>query len=163
MIVATAGWVTCGALVVIAAVRCRDHPGALVLGRWAVGALFIPAGAVVNAIFLWRGEDYAGFADGAYVAFVRHAWNGIVVPHHAGWIALLIAFELGVGVLALRGGRATQLGDALAIAFHVALLSFGWGFYAWSVPMIAALVTLLRAERRATAPTEAEPALARAA
>jgi hypothetical protein len=46
-----------------------------------------------------------------------------------------------------RWAKRTQLGLAVAIAFHVALLSFGWGFYAWSIPMIGALGLLLRAER----------------
>ena len=48
------------------------------------------------------------------------------------------------------GGRETQLAYGAGIAFHVALLSFGWGFYLWSVPMIAALMTLLRRERAQT-------------
>jgi hypothetical protein len=54
-----------------------------------------------------------------------------------------------VGVLVLAGGRRTQLGLAAAIAFHVALLAFGWGVYLWSIPIIGALNLLLRAERRA--------------
>ena len=48
----------------------------------------------------------------------------------------------------LGRGRRTQLGYVAAIAFHVALLSFGWGFYVWSVPMIGAFSLLLRAERQ---------------
>ena len=35
-------------------------------------------------------------------------------------------------------GRATQVAYLAAIAFHVALLSFGFGFALWSIPMIAA-------------------------
>jgi len=97
---------------------------------------------------LLRGDDYAEFADGAYIAFVKHTWRSVVVPDRAAWIGLLIAFELAVGILALLGGRRTQLAYGAAIAFHVALLSFGWGFYLWSVPILGALVLLLRAERR---------------
>ena len=52
-----------------------------------------------------------------------------------------------MGLLALRGGRWTQWALAAAIAFHVGLLSFGWGFYLWSIPMISAFVLLLRAAR----------------
>jgi hypothetical protein len=69
------------------------------------------------------------------------------VPNHDVFIALLIAFEAAVGLLALMGGGRTRLAYAAAIAFHVALLSFGWGFYLWSVPMIGSLVTLLLRER----------------
>ncbi len=40
---------------------------------------------------------------------------------------------------------------------RIALLSFGWIFYAWSIPMLVAFVLLLRAEhRRAAAPVMAE-------
>lgn len=148
-------WITCGAVIVAAAVRSRRHPGALRTGRFGVGVLYIAAGAAVNAFFLLRGDDYAKFADGAYVAFVRHTWNTLVVPNHDIWISLLIVFELAVGVLAMLGGRRTQLGYIAAIAFHVALLSFGWGFYLWSVPMVWALSVLLRGELRAAQTTPA--------
>ena len=141
-------WVACAAIVVAGAVRARRHPGSLWLGRAGVGVLYVAAGAGVNAVFLIRGDDYAEFADGSYIAFVRRTWADVVVPNHDLWIGLLIVFELSVGVLAVIGGRRTQIAYASAIAFHVALLSFGWGFYLWSLPMIVALVTLLRAERQ---------------
>jgi hypothetical protein len=141
-------WVACAIAVVTAAVRSRRHSSALWFGRVAVGVLYVGAGAVVNAIFLLRGDDYAKFADGAYIAFVRHTWRSLVVPNHDVWILLLILFELVVGVLAWSGGGRTQVAYVAAIAFHVALLSFGWGFYMWSLPMIWALSTLMRAERR---------------
>ncbi len=103
----------------------------------------------MNAFFVLRGDHYADFANGAYVSFVRHTWRGVVVPHHDIWISLLILFELAVGVLVLLGGRRTQVAYAAAIVFHIALLSFGWGFYLWSLPMVWALSTLLRGELRA--------------
>lgn len=143
-------WVTCAAVVVTAAVRCRRHPAALRTGRLGVGLLYLVGGAAMNALFLLRGDDYAKFADGAYIAFVRHTWRTVVVPNHHAWIALLIAFEVAVGVPALLSGRRSQLAYTAAIAFHIALLAFGWGFYLWSLPMTAALVILLRAERRAS-------------
>ena len=36
---------------------------------------------------------------------------------------------------------------ALLIGFNVALVSFGWGFLVWSVPMVLALSLLWRADR----------------
>ena len=151
MLVPAIGWLVCAVVIVTAAVRSRRHPDALILGRRAMGVLYIGAGAGMNAWFLLRGDDYAKFADGAYISFVRNTWQTLVVPNHHWWIALLIAFELTVGLLALLGGKRTQIAYALAIAFHVALLSFGWGFFAWSLPMVAALATLLRHERSAAA------------
>jgi hypothetical protein len=72
----------------------------------------------------------------------------MVVPNHHLFISLLIGFEVAVGLLVLGGGKRTQVGLAAAIAFHVALLSFGWGFFVWSIPMIGALCLLLGAERQ---------------
>ncbi|HVW32270.1 MAG TPA: hypothetical protein VHL53_07010, partial [Acidimicrobiia bacterium] len=105
-----------------------------------------------------RGDDYARFADGSSIPFVRHTWRTLVVPNHHWFISALVAFELAVGVLALLGGWRTRLAYAAAIAFHGALLSFGWGFALWSLPMIAALGTLLRAERSAPASEGPDPA-----
>lgn len=62
-------WVACAAAVITAAVRSRRDPGALRFGRRSVAILYLGAGAAVNAFFLARGDDYATFADGAYVAF----------------------------------------------------------------------------------------------
>lgn len=149
MMLAAIIWVASGAVVVTAAVRSRRHATAVRIGRLGVGVLYLVGGAAINAYFLLRGDDYARFADGSYLPFVRHTWRTLVVPNHDAWIALLIGFEIAVGALALLGGRRTQLAYAAAIAFHFALLSFGWGFYLWSLPMATALTVLLRAERRA--------------
>ena len=142
-------WLACAVAVIVAAVRSRRDAGALRAGRIAVAVLYVGAGAAVNAFFILRGDDYEEFADGAYISFVRDTWRSLVVPNHEVFISLLIVFELAVGVMALLGGRRTQLAYGAAIAFHIGLLSFGWGFYLWSIPMIAALMTLLRRERTA--------------
>jgi len=141
-------WIASAIVVITAAIRSRRHPPAVRLGRLGVGFLYIVAGAAANAWMLARGDDYRDFAKGSYIPFVRGTWESLVVPNHDVWISLLIVFELTVGVLCLAGARRTQLAYGLAIAFHVCLLSFGWGFFVWSIPMIAALLTLLRAERR---------------
>jgi hypothetical protein len=143
-------WVACGVTIVACALRCRRRPAALRTGRWATGFLFVCAGAGINAFYVLRGDDYARFADTSYIPFVRHTWRSLVVPNHTLFIGFLIGFELAVGFLVVAGGSRTQLAYAATIAFHIALLSFGWGFYAWSVPMVAALATLLSAERIAS-------------
>ncbi len=111
----------------------------------AVAALFVLAGALVNAAYLMRGDDYATFAGGSSIAFVRDTWASLVVPHHHLFIGLLVAFEATVGVLVLLGPRARQVGLVAAMVFHVLLVSFGWGFALWSAPMVVALALLLRA------------------
>ena len=151
MVFAAVVWVGFAIVIVRAAWRSRRHPEAVRTGRLAFAWLYLAGGALMNLLFLVSGDDYGAFADGSSIAFVRHTWHSLVVPHHAAWIGLLIVFEVVVGLLALAGGRRAQLAYALAIAFHVALLSFGWGFFLWSLPMIAAFAVLLRAERRAAA------------
>jgi hypothetical protein len=145
-------WVASAVVVISFAVRTGRHPEAVLGGRLGTSFLFLVSGAAVNTGMLVRGDDYGQFADSAYLGFVRDTWRDLVVPNHHGFITLLTAFELAVGALVLLGGRGTQLAYLAAIGFHVGLLSFGWGFYGWSLPMIAAFVTLLRAERRVPSP-----------
>jgi hypothetical protein len=153
MLVLAVVWLALGATVVVAAVRAGRDPRALRLGRWALAVLFVAAGAAVNAAFLLTGADYTAFADTAQLAVVRDTWRSLVAPNQTGFIGALIVFEAAAGLLVLRGGRATQVALVAMIGFHLALLSFGWGFALWSVPMVAALVRLLRAEREAAEPT----------
>lgn len=147
-------WATLGVVILAAAMRCHRSPRALKLGMRAVALLYIGAGALVNAYFLARGEDYEGFADGAYISFVRETWRSLVLPNHELFISALIVFELAVGLLVLRGGWQATLGLVGAIGFHVGLLAFGWGFYLWAVPMLVALGLLLRAHRQVAAPSD---------
>src|SRR3954452_25229270 len=98
-------WALSAIVIVRAAWRSRRRPDALDTGRYAFAFLYLVAGAATNAAFLATGETYAKFADGAYIAFVRHTWDTLVVPHHELWIGLLIVFETAVALLALAGGK----------------------------------------------------------
>ena len=107
-------------------------------------------GAVVNAISLAVGVDYADFADDAKFGWVTEAWRAVVPPHDVLLIGLLVAFEATVGVMILSGGRLARVGLVGAIAFHVCLaLFFSWFFTVYGLAMLLPLVMLLRAERRA--------------
>lgn len=64
-------------------------------------------GALLHAINLANGADYAGFADPAHFAWVRDAWRAVVPPNPILFIGLLAVFEATVGVLAVSGGRRT--------------------------------------------------------
>jgi hypothetical protein len=141
-------WVLLGATIVGYGVRARHREQALSRGCFAVAALWVLAGALVNAAILVFGGSYSGFADGAYVDFVHDTWESLVVPHQALFIGLLVAFEALAGGLVLVPGRARQAALVAMIGFNVALLSFGWGFFLWSIPVGTGLVLLLRAERR---------------
>jgi uncharacterized membrane protein YphA (DoxX/SURF4 family) len=140
-------WFGLGVVIVACSVRAARSRRAYLLGVRTVSLLWVVAGAAVNAYFLARGDDYSGFADGASTSFVRSTWESVVVPQHTLFIGLLIAFEAAVGLLVLVEGRVRQVALGLLIAFNVALVSFGWGFLVWSVPMVSALSLLGRADR----------------
>jgi len=144
-------WLGLGIVIFVSGLRAGRSPHALRTGCRAVSALWVLAGAAVNAGLLVAGRSYTGFADGAYVSFVHETWESLVVPHQWVFIGLLIAFEAVAGLLVLVPGRPRQGALVALIAFTVALVSFGWGFLLWSAPMTMALALLLRAERRRSA------------
>jgi hypothetical protein len=88
-------------------------------------------------------EIYRAFADEA-LPWVREAWGDIFMAHPVLWGLAVMTAELAMGVLLLVGGRAARLGWVGVIAFHVGLMLFGWGFWLWSVPALAFLVTAAR-------------------
>jgi hypothetical protein len=153
-------WVGLGIVIVAGSLRAARSRRAYLTGVTAVSVLWVVAGAGANAYLLARGADYSGFADGASTSFVRETWESLVVPHHGLFIGLLIAFEAAAGVLVLIEGPPRQVALLVLVAFNVALVSFGWGFLAWSAPMVVALYLLWRAgrdvrrpEHRVDAPT----------
>lgn len=140
-------WVGLGIVIIACGLRAARSRHAYLGGVAAVSVLWVVAGAGANAYFLVRGENYSGFADGASTAFVRDAWQSVVVPPQGLFIGLLIAFEAAAGALVLVEGRVRQTALLLLIGFNVALVSFGWGFLMWSVPMVVALSLLRRADQ----------------
>lgn len=109
--------------------------------RWwarAFGGLFL-AGAATHVILVTiRPSSYDSFADGSWWPFIAHAWRSVLVPNVHVFISLLVLFEAAVGLLILNGAY-RRIGIAAAIAFSTALILFGWGFYLWSLPVIALL------------------------
>jgi hypothetical protein len=141
-------WVVLGIVVVVGAAFAHRSRVAHDLAIAALAALFLPAGAAVHAFYLASGVSYSGFADWSWSSFVTETWESLVVPNDWFFIGLLIVFEATVGLLVLWPGRPRRIGLWLIAAFHVALLSFGWVYLVWVVPMLAAIALLLRSERR---------------
>jgi hypothetical protein len=110
--------------------------------------LFVFGGATLHVINLATEVDYADFADPAHFSWVTDAWRAVVGPNQVLFIGLLVVFEATVGVLALLGGRWTQLGYLGVIGFYLALWLFGWFETVWVLLMLPAMLLLLRAERR---------------
>ena len=140
-------WVVASVGIFVSAFLAAKHRRAMLVGRAAVGLLFVVGGATFNALTLATGGHYKDFADASYIPFVHHTWRSVVAPHETLFITLLIVFELGIGLLAISGRRRTQVALVGAIAFSLGLMTFAWVYYAFAVPMIVAYGLLLRAER----------------
>jgi hypothetical protein len=110
-----------------------------------VGCFFLFTAGVHLGMVAADAEVYRHFADAAQLPFVRETWSDIFMAHASTWALLVMVGELTMGLLLLRGGPAAKVGWVGVIAFHVALMLFGWGFWLWSVP---ALVFLVWAARR---------------
>lgn len=114
--------------------------------RRFVGGFYLVMGGINAGIALADAETYRTFADGSFWPFVAEAWHEVVMAHPVHWILLLAAGEVVLGLLLLRGGPAARAGWAGVLVFHVLLMSFGFGFWLWSVPVLAALVPAARAD-----------------
>lgn len=111
-----------------------------VLARKAVGGFYLFTGGVHLGIVAAGPEFYRHFADGALFDFVSSGWQDIFMAHPVAWGLVMAAGETALGVLLLRGGRWAKWGWAGVVAFHLALMLFGWGFWIWSVPALAFLI-----------------------
>lgn len=124
--------------------------------RRAVGCFFLFTGGVHLGMVAADTEVYRHFADGSMLPLVQDAWTDVFMAHAVVWALLVMTGELAMGLLLLRGGAAAKVGWVGVIAFQVALMVFGWGFWLWSVP---ALVFLVWAARRDWPGLTSEPAL----
>jgi hypothetical protein len=88
---------------------------------------------------------YEGFADLSFLRFYRSLWHSLILPRLALWVALVIAFEIGVGVLLLAPDPYARLGLVLAAAFTLFLVPFWWrGGAAVNLLLLGLMVWLLR-------------------
>ena len=87
-------------------------------GLAAVAALWVVAGAGANLWFLARGDDFSGFADQAPTSVVQDTWESLVVPHHAVFIGLLIAFEASAGAAVLVAEGEAKAIETVFAAIH---------------------------------------------
>ena len=112
---------------------------------------------LVTTFLITAWDSFATFEELPQFAFVRETWAGLAAPDIGVFIGLLIAGEATAGILVLFGGRWMRAGLVLFIGFHVGLLFFGWWLWLCAVPMLAALVLLLRAERHHRPAAKAVP------
>ncbi len=113
------------------------------LGLSLVGGMFLVSAGIHIGIVGADAQQYRHFADGA-MPWVRTAWRDVFMANASAWGLAVAAGELVIGSAILAGGRWTRLGLVGAIGFHVALMLFGFGFWVWSLPVLALLVALWR-------------------
>ena len=114
--------------------------------RRFVGGFYLVMGGINAGIVAADPDTYRTFADGAYWSFVTDTWRDVVMAHPVPWILALAVGEVVLGLLLLRGGAAARAGWIGVIAFHVLLMSFGFGFWLWSVPALLVLVPAARSD-----------------
>jgi hypothetical protein len=114
--------------------------------RW-----FVVAPRHVGVFFLWTSGIHLGivaadpgfyrhFADGALVPGLTDAWGSLFMAH-AGIAGLVVAAGEALLAVLLLGPRWwRRLGWIGTVAFHAALMCFGWGFWLWCLPVMALLV-----------------------
>ena len=111
-----------------------------------VGAFFLTMGGVHLGIVAADTSTYQHFGDTGLFRFVRDGWQTVFMAHPATWGLCLMVGEVTLGALLLAGGRATLVGWVGVAAFHVLLMLFGFGFWAWSVPVLLVLPALARGD-----------------
>lgn len=113
--------------------------------RRAIGGLYLCCAGLNAGLVIADPEVYREFAASSYLPFVRTGWDAIVMVHPTAWILLLALGEIVVGSLLLSSSdRAIHAGWAAVIGFQLLLMLFGFGFWLWSVPVLAAVVPLAR-------------------
>lgn len=120
------------------------------LPRKIVGGFFLFTGGIHLGIVAAGPDFYAPFADGALFELVDAAWDRIFMAAPVTWGLALSLGEAALGILLLLGGVWAKAGWAGVIAFHLALMLFGWGFWLWSVPVLAFLIPGALADWRST-------------
>jgi len=102
--------------------------------HWGFVALFA-SGSVVHLFLALAGPDaYRPFADAALFDWVYDGWQNIFMAYPSLWALLLAAAELIIAILLVKAPR---VGYLAVIAFHLALMLFGWGFWLWCIPALA--------------------------
>ena len=120
-------------------------PGSTTI-RLAIGGFYLVMAGINIGIVVADAETYRHFADQGLFAFVRNGWLDIVMAAPGVWIGLLAAGEMLIGIALLVGGRWTVPGFVAIVAFHLALLLFGWWILVWSGPVLLLMTLIIRRE-----------------
>jgi hypothetical protein len=115
------------------------------IARLVLAAAFF-AGAGANTVMVLAAPGiYEGFADLALLRFYKSMWRNLILPRLRLCTALVVAFEVAVGVLLLAPGLYARLGLILGAAYTLLLVPFWWAGGAMiNVLLFSLMVWLLR-------------------
>lgn len=117
------------------------------VARWPrnvarVAGVVMLAGAGLNLVLTTAvPESYASLGEWLNGPEPLHRlWSATMGEHPRVWVPIVgIAFEAGVGTLALSRSRTRRLAGLVGIGvFHVSLLVMG--LWAWAVPVLAVVI-----------------------
>lgn len=108
--------------------------------RRFVGCFYLSMGGVHVGVVAADPELYRHFADAAPLDVVSTGWREIFMAEPALWGLVMAAGETVLGALLLSSGPRVRLGWVGVVGFHVLLMLFGWGYWLWSLPVLAVLV-----------------------
>ena len=100
--------------------------------RWVFATVFLGGGVAHLVQGRAAPEGYAVYGSTALWRPLEDLWEGFVMPHIAGLTLVLAAWELGVGVCLLLGGRSTRVAVVAILGFFAFLLVLGYGWPAAS-------------------------------
>ena len=115
-----------------------------------VGLFFLWASGIHVGIVAADPAFYRHFADGSLLPGLTAVWDSVFMAHAAASGLVVAAGEALLAALLLGPPQWHRVGWAGTIAFHLALMCFGWGFWLWSVPALAVLVRGAVADRAST-------------
>jgi hypothetical protein len=114
-----------------------------------IGGFYLTTAGINIGLAIGRPHLYDRFADQALFGWVRSVWSVTFRAHPAVWAGSLAVGEALLGAALLTPGRVALAGCVGVVAFHVALLAFGWWAWVWAVPVLALTIPLTLAYRAA--------------
>jgi hypothetical protein len=121
--------------------------GRILRPHW-VGIFFLWTSGIHVGIVAADPGFYAPFADHALVPGLTHAWSHVVMGSPTIFGLAVAAGEATLGLLLLGSPQQRRVGWSGVLAFQLALMAFGWGFWIWSLPALAMLLPAAVADSR---------------
>lgn len=106
-------------------------------GRIFLGIFFVAMGLGVNLVFLLTDPQYVvAYGQGAWLPAYRTLTNSVVALNPAGFVILLILFEVFMGLCLLSKGTWVKAGLIGTMVFVVALVPLYYSQIAWAVSVV---------------------------